>query len=169
MINDKVRIYTDGAYSRKNNVGGCAFLAQYLICSQEVEDFVIVKEAHGSRTIKDTTSNRMELQAMIDGLNFIKHPRNVEIISDATYCTETINKWLNSFIKDRYRLNYDLMIKLHEAVCKMKPYTVTAIWMRGHCGNPYNELVNELAQRAAGTFKERKCRIDSIQTETKLP
>lgn len=164
MIKDKIRIYTDGAYSRKNNIGGCAFLAQYLIYNQEVGDFVVVKEADGSRTIKNTTSNRMELQAIIDGLNFIKHPRNVEIISDATYCTDTINRWLSSFIKDRYRLNYDLMIKLHEAICRMKPFTVTGIWVRGHCGNEHNERVNELAQRAAGTFKEKKCRIVSTQT-----
>jgi ribonuclease HI len=156
MTKEKVIIYTDGAYSRSRNIGGCAFIAQYLKYNQEIEEYEVIKESYDSKTVEDTTSNRMELQAMIDGLNFIKRPCDIEIISDSTYCTNTINKWLYAFIADPYRLNYDLMIELHKAVCRMKPKTVAAVWVRGHSGNPINNRVNELAQKAAGTFKPKK-------------
>ena len=155
-MKEKIIIYTDGAYSRLRNVGGYAFIAQYLKYNPELEEYEILKESYDSKTVEGTTSNRMELQAMIDGLNFIKRPCDVEIISDSTYCTNTINKWLYAFIADQERLNYDLMLKLHRAVCRMKPNTVAAVWVRGHSGNPINERVNELAQKAAGTFKTKK-------------
>jgi ribonuclease HI len=156
MLKEKIIIYTDGAYSRSRNVGGYAFIAQYLKYNPEIEDYELIKESSHSATVEDTTSNRMELQAMIDGLNFIKRPCNVEIISDSTYCTNTINKWLYAFIANPERLNYDLMIELHKAVCRMKPNMVAAVWVRGHSGNPINDRVNELAQIAAGTFKPKK-------------
>ena len=150
-MNSKVLLITDGAYSRKRNVGGYAFLVQYLVYNKEYELYELKKESSFAKQIINTTNNRMELQGAIDGLNYLKHPCNVEILSDATYLVNTVNSWITSFIKDPKRLNHDLMILLYEAIKKHK--SVKATWVRGHSDNMLNEIVNELAQKAAGTWR----------------
>lgn len=151
MQKSRILLYTDGAYSRLTGTGGCAFIAQYQIYNEEHQVYQLKKEGYGFQTIKDTTSNRMELQAVIDGLNFLKKPCNIIVISDATYIVDTINKWLGNFVKDRSRLNHDLMVDLHKAI--KYHLDVEGLWIRGHNGNYCNERVNELAQKAAGTYK----------------
>lgn len=151
MNKPKVIIYTDGAYSRLRNVGAYAFIVQYLIYNKEHEEYELKKEASVANEVVSTTNNRMELQAAIEGLKYIKRPCDVEIISDATYLVDTINKWLPNFIKDPTRLNHDLMVQLHLEVKKHK--NVEAKWVRGHSTDIRNQRVNELAQKAAGTWK----------------
>jgi ribonuclease HI len=150
-MNSKVLLITDGAYSRKRNVGGYAFLVQYLVYNTEYELYELKKESSFSKQIINTTNNRMELQGAIDGLNYLKHPCHVEIISDATNLVNSVNIWINSFIKDPKRLNHDLMVLLHAAIKRHK--SVKATWVRGHNGNTLNEIVDELAQKAAGTWR----------------
>lgn len=148
---NKVEIVTDGAYSRLRNVGGYAYILQFLKWDIEHEEYRLIKEKQHSEEVIGTTSNRMEILAAIKGLNALTRPCVVEIISDATYLVDTINKWLPSFIKDPQRANHDLMIELHKAKSKHK--NVTAVWVRGHSNNVRNDRVNELAQKAAGTWK----------------
>lgn len=152
-MKNKIRIYTDGAYSRLRNIGGYAFIIQYLIYNHEHELYQLKKEASFSSTVISTTNNRMELQAAIDGLNFLKKPcsEEIEIVTDATYLSETINKWITSFIRDPKRLNHDLMIQLYDAMKRHRH--VKAKWVRGHSTDILNQRVNELAQKAAGTWK----------------
>lgn len=150
----KILIYTDGGYSRLRNVGGYAFIIQYLIYDKEYELYKLHKEASFSKEVISTTNNRMELQAVIDGLNFLKRPcDNIEIVSDATYVVDTVNKWISAFVKDPKRLNHDLMLELHKAILRHK--NVTARWVKGHSKDIINQRVNELAQKAAGTWKHK--------------
>jgi ribonuclease HI len=152
MNKTKIIIYTDGAYSRLRNVGAYAFIVQYLVYNSEHEEYELKKENSFSKEVVSTTNNRMELQAVIDALNYLKRPcDNVEIISDATYVVDTVNRWINSFVKDPKRLNHDLMLELHKAIRRHK--SVTAKWVKGHSKDIRNQRVNELAQKAAGTWK----------------
>ena len=148
----KILIYSDGAYSRLRNVGGYAFIIQYLVFNTEHELYELKKESNFSQEVISTTNNRMELQGVIDALNFLKKPfDNIEIISDSTYVVDSVNKWVTTFIKDPKRLNHDLMVELHLA---MKKHTnIKARWVRGHSTDLINHRVNELAQKAAGTWK----------------
>jgi len=148
---NKVELFTDGAYSRLRNIGGYAYILQYLKWDIENEEYRLVKEKQFSLEIVGTTSNRMEILAAIEGLNALTRPCIVEIISDATYLVDTINKWITSFIKDPNRANLDLMLELHKAILKHK--SVKATWVKGHSNNVRNDRVNELAQKAAGTWK----------------
>lgn len=150
-MNPRLVIYSDGAYSRLRNVGSYAFIVQYLVFNKEHEEYQLIKEASVAKEVVSTTNNRCELLGAIEGLKFLKHPCDVEIISDATYVVDTINKWLPNFIKDPTRLNHDLMIELHKAIKQHK--SVKATWVRGHSSDIRNQRVNELAQRAAGTYK----------------
>lgn len=151
-MNSKIVIFTDGGYSRKNNIGGWAFIAQYQVWNNEHKMFELKKEASGSGTVENTTSNRMELLASIEALKFIKKPYEIEIISDSTYVVDTINKWISSFVKnDETRKNHDLMILLNTAIKFHKK--VKAIWVRGHDKCIEHNRCDVLAQQAAGTYK----------------
>lgn len=150
-MKSKVILYSDGAYSRIRDVGSYGFIAQYLVYNPEHDIYQLKKEASFSKRVENTTNNRMELLAAIEGLNFIKKPSDVEIVSDATYVVNSINLWINKFIKDPNRLNLDLMIELKKAIDKHK--TVKAIWVRGHNNHIPNERINEIVQREAGTWK----------------
>lgn len=150
-MESKVLIFTDGAFSRLRNIGSFAFIIQYLTYNKELEEYQLIKEASVAEKVISTTNNRCELLAAIEGLNYLKKPCNIEIISDSTYVVDTINKWINSFVKDPMRLNHDLMLKLYKAIQRHK--SVTAKWVRGHSNDIRNQRVNELAQKCAGTWK----------------
>jgi len=150
-MKSKVILYSDGAYSRTRDVGSYGFIAQYLIYNPEHEIYQLKKEASFSKRVECTTNNRMELLAAIEGLNFIKKPSDVEIVSDATYVVNTINQWIYKFANDPNRLNLDLMKELLIAIKKHK--SVKGIWVRGHNNHIPNERINEIVQREAGTWK----------------
>lgn len=152
-MKSKIVIHSDGAYSRSRNVGAYAFIAQYLVYNDEHDLFQLKKESSFSQMVENTTNNRMELLAVIEALKFIKKPCEVEIISDATYVVNTVNIWINKFANEPNRLNLDLMKELHTQINRHK--NVKAIWVRGHNNDPRNERVNELAQKAAGTWRGR--------------
>jgi ribonuclease HI len=151
MIEYKAIAYTDGAYSRLRNVGSFGYILQYLKWNKEHEEYELIKEKQYSEQVLGTTSNRMELMAAISALNALTRPCIVEIVSDATYVVDSLNKWLPSFIKDPSRANHDLMIELHKAKSRHK--SVTAIWVRGHSNNVRNDRINEIVQKTAGTWK----------------
>ena len=151
----KVIIFSDGAYSRSKNIGAYAYIMQFLKWNEKLESYELIKETSGYETIVSTTNNRVELLGVIRGLQVIKKTCElIEVVSDSTYVVNTINKWIHSFVLDPTRLNYDLMIELYKEIRKHKH--VNGIWVRGHNGNVINERVNELAQKAAGTWKKGK-------------
>ena len=95
----------------------------------------------------------MELLAVIDALNSLKTPCNVDLYSDSKYVVDAINqKWLDTWILKNWKKgtknevkNIDLWEKL---IAAMKPHKIKFIWVKGHASNEYNNLCDKLAVEA---------------------
>tara|TARA_B100000900_G_scaffold13101_1_gene10581 strand:+ start:198 stop:629 length:432 start_codon:yes stop_codon:yes gene_type:complete len=135
-----VIIYTDGACRGNPGIGGWGVLMSY----QEE-----VKELYGGEA--DTTNNKMELRAVIEGLNTLKEPCSVKVFTDSKYVMDGINSWIHNWKKNNWKTankkdvkNKDLWIQLDELVSK---HNIKWEWVKGHSGNPGNEKADELANR----------------------
>lgn len=133
-----VYVWTDGACDNLSN-GGWAATIKY-------EGRVI----HFSGREEDTTNNRMELLAAIRALEVLTRSCTVHIYSDSQYVVQGITKSIKKWEKmnwsrgpDSPLRNADLWKRLGKA---MEPHVVYAHWVRGHNGNPNNEIVDGLAQ-----------------------
>ncbi len=134
-----IRIYTDGAAQGNPGPGGYGTIMKYGSHEKEL-----------SEGFRLTTNNRMELLAVIKGLEAIKKPGiPVTIYSDSQYVVNAIEKgWLWNWEKKNFKdkANEDLWrlyIPLHH---RFKPKFV---WIRGHAGHPENERCDQLAVQAA--------------------
>ena len=143
-----VKIFTDGA-ARGNpeGPGGYGAILQYV----DQKGMLHEKELSGGYV--KTTNNRMELMAVIAGLEALNRPCRVEVISDSKYVTDAFNKhWIDGWLKKNWKgasgpvKNVDLWKRLLAA---MKPHEVTFRWVKGHAENPYNNRCDELAVEAA--------------------
>ncbi len=103
----------------------------------------------------NTTNNRMELKAVIEGLKVLKEACKVSIVSDSSYVVRGINEWLVNWIKKDFKnvKNPDLW---REYVSVSKPHDIDAIWVRGHAGHEENERCDELARNEAQKIKDKK-------------
>jgi ribonuclease HI len=142
-----IRIYTDGAAQGNPGPGGYGTILKFNQAEKEL-----------SEGFRLTTNNRMELLAVIKGLEAIKKEGiPVTIYSDSKYVVDSIEKgWLWSWEKKNFKdkANPDLWkmyIPLHR---KFKP---KFIWIKGHAGHPENERCDQLAVQAAS---EKKLAID---------
>ncbi len=136
---DKVMLYTDGACSGNPGPGGyCAIL----IFGPHK------KVISGSE--RNTTNNRMELSAVIEGLKALTRSCEVTVVSDSKYVCDAINqKWLNSWKNKSWKksdgkpvLNPELWKELDSLLSK---HIVTFQWIKGHAGHPYNEECDRIA------------------------
>lgn len=143
-----VRMYTDGAArGNPDGPGGYGTILTY-------EDSQgILHEREYSQGYVRTTNNRMELMAVIVGLEALNRPCQVEIYSDSKYVTDAFNKhWIESWLKKNWKgssgpvKNVDLWKRLLKA---KEPHQVTFIWVKGHDGHVYNERCDALATGAA--------------------
>ena len=134
----KTRIYTDGGCFPNPGRGGWGFVV--------VQNG---KEIHrGSGKEKFTTNNRMELTAVIKGLEYV-NKKNVVVYSDSRYITDAFNKhWVDSWVKTGFKngtiKNMDLWMRLMLLNEKLAP---TFKWVRGHSGDKFNEIADRLASR----------------------
>jgi ribonuclease HI len=144
-----IEIFTDGASSGNPGPGGYGVI---LRSGQHYKEL-----AEGFRK---TTNNRMELLAVIKGLEAIKTPgQAVTIYSDSKYVIDSIEKrWVNGWLLKGFagKKNKDLWLRYLD-VCKL--HQVKFVWVRGHNGHPENERCDELAV-AAG--KQKPLLIDSV-------
>lgn len=134
-----IRIYTDGAAQGNPGPGGYGTILKFKEAVKEM--------AEGFRL---TTNNRMELLAVIKGLEAIKKDGiPVTIYSDSQYVVNSVEKgWIWTWQKKNFKdkANVDLWqryIPLHH---KFKPKFV---WIKGHAGHPENERCDQLAVQAA--------------------
>ena len=136
---DHVYLYTDGACSGNPGPGGWGA--------------VLVFEGHEKELSggeKDTTNNRMELTACIEGLKALKRACKVTLTTDSKYVCDGITKgWARSWkargwIKSDKKpaLNPDLWDELLSLLDK---HDVELVWVKGHAGHPYNERCDRLA------------------------
>ncbi|MHB8970780.1 MAG: ribonuclease HI [Pirellulaceae bacterium] len=142
----QVHLFTDGACSGNPGPGGWAFILRHLPTGQE-------KEAAGGEP--DTTNNRMELLAVIRGLEALKRPCHVELFTDSVYVGKGLKEWLPKWKLNNWRRregqrwvpvkNDELWRRLDELSQKHHiKYTRVA----GHSGHPENERCDELAVEA---------------------
>ncbi len=145
----KVTIYTDGsARSNPTGPGGYGTIIHY------VDTNGTLHTREYSAGYKKTTNNRMELMAVIVGLEALTKPCQVEVISDSKYVTDAFNKnWIDNWVKKNWKtssgskvLNPDLWKRLLRA---KSIHQVTFTWVKGHAGHPENERCDFLATSAA--------------------
>ena len=144
----KVSLYTDGSASGNPEVpGGYGAVLQY------IDRTGTLHEREYSAGYKKTTNNRMELMAVIVGLEALTKPCEVAVISDSKYVTDAFNKnWIDGWLKKNWKgasgpvKNVDLWKRLLKAKA---PHQVTFTWVKGHAGHPENERCDMLATGAA--------------------
>lgn len=144
-----VKIYTDGAArGNPNGPGGYGTVIEYMDTKGEMH----TKELSGG--YQKTTNNRMELMAVIVGLEALNCPCNIEIYSDSKYVVDAFNqKWIDSWVKknwDRGKSGPVKNIDLWKRLLKAKEsHLVKFIWVKGHDGHVQNERCDTLATTAA--------------------
>lgn len=145
----RVTMYTDGsARGNPDGPGGYGTILHY------IDGNGTLHEREYSAGYKKTTNNRMELMAVIVGLEALKKPCQVEIISDSKYVTDAFNQhWIEGWLKKNWKnstnkpvKNVDLWKRLLKA---MNPHQVVFTWVKGHAGHPENERCDSLATTAA--------------------
>ena len=121
------------------------------------------KEKETSGAEAQTTNNRMELMAAIEGLRAIddSRPRRVRLVSDSEYVIKGLTEWIRGWIANNWRRgkkanappvkNDDLWRVLHELVGR---HEVTYEHVRGHSGHPENEECDRMAVAAIETVRE---------------
>lgn len=139
-----VILYSDGSSLGNPGPGGWGTILEYK---------GVQKELSGSQA--NTTNNQMELLAVIKGLEQLKEPCSVEVVTDSSYVANAINKWLKNWVAKDFKKvkNIELWKKYLEAA---KRHNVKATWVRGHNGHPQNERCDKLAVEAAKRAKESK-------------
>ncbi|MCP1101548.1 ribonuclease HI [Aequitasia blattaphilus] len=141
-----VDIYTDGA-ARGNpeGPGGYGTVLEY------VDGKGILHRKELSQGYIKTTNNRMELMAVIAGLEELNRPCRARIHSDSKYVVDAFNKfWIDNWLKTDWKKGKVKNIDLWKRLLKAKdPHQVTFHWVKGHDGHPQNERCDQLATTAA--------------------
>ncbi|WP_404714364.1 ribonuclease HI [Sphingomonas sp. MMS24-J13] len=109
------------------------------------------KELSGGEA--NTTNNRMELTAAIRGLEALKRPCTVTLMTDSRYVMDGLTKWIAGWLRNGWRTasrdpvkNADLW---QELLAAAKPHKIKWEWVKGHAGHPENERADRLASDAA--------------------
>lgn len=145
----QVKIYTDGAArGNPDGPGGYGTVLEYV----DTKGMLHTKEI--SQGYVKTTNNRMELMAVIAGLEALNRPCEVELYSDSQYVVNAFNQhWIDSWLKKGWKRGKNEPVKnvdLWQRLLKAKePHQVRFIWVKGHDGHPQNERCDELATSAA--------------------
>jgi len=137
-----IYLYTDGSSRGNPGPGGYGVV---LKCGTHYKEL--------SEGFEETTNNRMELMAVIVGLEAIKR-ENAEVIvySDSTYVVKAVNEgWVFGWEKKNFdkKANPDLWIRFLEVY---RRHRVRFVWIKGHAGHPENERCDALAVAAASKF-----------------
>ena len=142
----EVTLYTDGACKGNPGTGGWGALLQSGKHS---------KELFGGEA--NTTNNRMELTAVIQGLVALKRPCIVNIYTDSQYVKNGMQQWIHNWKARDWKTaakqpvkNIELWQALDKAVNK---HQVHWHWVKGHAGHPGNEKADELANRGVELVK----------------
>ncbi|MFY8326359.1 ribonuclease HI [Pseudoalteromonas sp. ZZD1] len=139
-----VEIYTDGSCLGNPGPGGYGIFMLYNGHEKEM-----------SQGYTLTTNNRMEMLAAIVALESLTRPCEINLTTDSQYVKQGIESWVANWKKRGWKTsakkpvkNVDLWKRLDEACNR---HTITWKWVKGHSGNKYNEIVDDLARDAAGS------------------
>lgn len=147
----EVELYTDGACSGNPGPGGWAFILRHPASGKE-------RECSGAEA--ETTNNRMELTAVIEGLATLKKACQVQLYTDSSYVGKGISQWMVNWKKNDWKRkdgkswvpvkNVELWQKLDALIQR---HSIEYHWVAGHSGHPENERCDELAVEAYQQFR----------------
>jgi len=146
-----VHLFTDGACSGNPGPGGWGFILRHLRSGKELE-------SSGGEAV--STNNRMELIAVVEGLDALSRDCYVELFTDSVYVGKGMTEWMQKWKANGWKRregkslkpvkNEDLWRKLDELMANHRiKYTRVA----GHSGHPENERCDELAVEAAAKYR----------------
>jgi len=140
-----VTLHTDGACLGNPGPGGWAAILQW----GEHESVL-------SGGLADTTNNQMELMAVIMGLEALKRPVSITVVSDSRYVLNGIQSWIAGWKRNGWKnakkqpvANQELWQRLDAAT---QSHRIDWQWIKGHAGHPLNERCDELASAEARQF-----------------
>jgi len=140
-MTNKVVMYTDGACRGNPGPGGWGVLLKYKGSEKTLKGFD-----------SETTNNRMELMAVIEGLRSLNRDCAVELNTDSKYVLQGINDWIVNWKKNGWKTaakkpvkNVDLWQQLDEEASR---HDIKWHWVKGHSGVPGNEAADQLANDA---------------------
>lgn len=146
-----VELYTDGACSGNPGPGGWAFI---------LRDAKTKKELTGSGGERDATNNRMEMQAVVEGLKALKKKCHVHLFSDSSYVLQGLQTWMSGWKKKGWvRLeggrpkpikNVEIWQELDRLIAL---HNMTYHHVRGHSGHPENERCDVMAVEASQNYR----------------
>ena len=147
----EVELYTDGACSGNPGPGGWAFI---------LRDVKTQKELTGAGGERDSTNNRMEMQAVIHGLKALKKSCRVRLYSDSSYVLQGLQSWMAGWKKKGWvRMeggrkkpvkNVELWQELDKLVTL---HQISYHHVKGHSGHPENERCDEMAVEASQNYR----------------
>ncbi|MDR1926004.1 MAG: ribonuclease HI [Planctomycetaceae bacterium] len=150
MSKSEVVLYADGACRGNPGPGGWGFILRHPASGKEVE------RSGGNA---DTTNNKMELTAVIEGLKMLTRPTTVEIVSDSKYVLQGLAEWMQGWKRNGWKRkekgklmpvkNVELWKELDLLVSKHK---VILTHVKGHTGHIENERCDKLATTAINQF-----------------
>lgn len=147
-----VKLYTDGAArGNPDGPGGYGAVLEFVDASGQLHRREL------SQGYVQTTNNRMELLAVVVGLEALTRPCNVEVYSDSKYVVDAFNKnWIDNWVAKNWQRgkagpvkNIDIWKRMLEAKAK---HNVAFNWVKGHAGHPQNERCDVLATTAADSY-----------------
>ena len=135
-----VEIFADGACLGNPGPGGYGTILRYRSREEEISGYC-----------PHTTNNRMELMAVIEGLETLKRPSQVRVFTDSNYVFKGITIWINSWLERNWLnsqkrpvLNRDLWQRL---LLLSKQHQIEWRWVKAHAGHPENERCDKLARQ----------------------
>ncbi len=145
-----VELFADGACSGNPGPGGWGTILRF----NSIE-----KELSGGSA--DTTNNRMEITAVLEGLKALRYPCKVTVTTDSQYVYNSITKgWAESWKRNGWikkdkkpALNADLW---EELLCEIAKHEVNFVWIKGHNGHSENERCDALAVAMSEKYKSIK-------------
>ena len=147
-MKNNIVIYTDGACKGNPGEGGWGAV---------IENKKSVKKLYGYE--KNTTNNRMEIVAAIKALKTFSEKSDIIIYTDSKYLMNGINDWINNWKKNNWKTsnkkdvkNVDLWKIIDELNLK---HNIDWNWVKGHSGNPGNEMADDLANLAISRKSEK--------------
>ncbi len=140
-MTNNVVLYTDGACRGNPGPGGWGAYLKYGSAEKKLKGFE-----------QQTTNNRMELAAVINGLKQLSRSCEVELRTDSKYVLQGVTEWMPGWKKNGWKTaakkpvkNVDLWQALDNEVSR---HTINWKWVKGHSGEPGNEMADQLANQA---------------------
>ncbi len=150
----EVQLFADGACSGNPGPGGWAFILRHPASGKEIS------KSGGER---ETTNNRMELTAVIRGLESLKRPTSVELLTDSVYVGKGLTEWMPKWKVNGWRrkeggrmkevVNLDLWRRLDDLIAR---HQIKFTHVRGHSGHVENERCDTMAVAAYQKYMVRR-------------